>query len=68
LRSAHTPVGERTPVQAHAIAEASGAAFVQGLQQRVPGQLFHHRAGGYVWFVGLLFSIPLSFPAQVTIG
>jgi hypothetical protein len=52
LRSAHTPVGERTPVQAHAIAEASGAAFVQGLQQRVPGQLFHHRAGGYVWFVG----------------
>src|SRR5215203_1163018 len=52
LRSAHTPVGERTPVQEHAIAEASGAAFDQGFQQRVPGQLFHHRAGGYVWFVG----------------
>ena len=69
LRSAHTPVGERTPVQAHAIAEASGAAFVQGLQQRVPGQLFHHRAGGYVWFVGrsalfhtaLLSGTPLNY-------
>ena len=69
LRSAHTPVGERSPVQEHAIAEASGAALDQGFQQRVPGQLFHHRAGGYVWFVGrsvlfhtvLLSGTPLSY-------
>src|SRR5918997_3470763 len=62
LRSAHTPVGERTPVQVHAIAEASGAALDQGFQQRVLGQLFHHRAGGYVWFVGRSALFPYRTP------
>ena len=51
LRSARTPVGERTPVQAHAIAEASGAAFDQGFRQRVSGQLSYHRVGGHMWWV-----------------
>jgi hypothetical protein len=34
------------------LAEASGAAFDQGFQQWIPGQLFRHRMGGHVWFVG----------------
>ena len=51
LRSAHTPVGERTAVQAHATAETPGAAFDQGFQKRVPGQLFRHRVRGCVWIV-----------------
>lgn len=51
LRRAHTLVGERTPVQAHAMVKASGAAFDQGFRQRVSGQLSYHRVGGHMWWV-----------------
>jgi hypothetical protein len=61
LRRAHTLVGERAPVKAHAMAESSRAAFDQGFQQRVSGQLFRRRVGGYKWFVDrpVLFQIAL---------
>jgi hypothetical protein len=47
------------------MAEASRAAFDQGFQQRVSGQLSYHRVGGHMWWVDQpALSISLSFPAQ----